>query len=264
MISLEEAKAVVEQGLGRQELVLAVGKCRVQYAGRAASKLSEGDRLLLIKHDGTFLVHQSTKMAAINYQGPGAAISTELVFDANNTKSREPVALRVSAKRKLANGAAETIDVLFHEVAFASHFPLKDDAHLKLFGSEKELSSLLMQDLHLIEPGLVPLQQESDVKKGTIDIMARDLKGNLVVIELKRRSAGLDAVTQLDRYVKELSQRRGTVVRGILCSPEITANALKMLEGAGLEYFKLDYEISNPSARIRGLQKKQKEITEFF
>jgi len=36
---------------------------------RAASKLSEGDRLLVIKQDGTFLVHQATKMHAINYQG---------------------------------------------------------------------------------------------------------------------------------------------------------------------------------------------------
>ncbi len=263
MISLIEAKQAIDEGIARRELVVAVGRCKVQYAGRAASKLSEGDRLLVVKHDGTFLVHQSNKMAAINYQGPGAVISTELVFDANNPRNKQPVGLKVSACRKLANGALEAIDVLFHELLFASHFPLKDDQQLKLFGSEKELSHLLMQDLHLIEAGLVPLRQESDVRRGTIDIMARDAKGNTVVIEVKRRNAGLDAVTQLDRYVKELSHRRNTTVRGILCSPEITENALKMLEGAGLEYCKLDYEIANPSARIRGLQKKQKEITEF-
>jgi len=73
-----------------------------------------------------------------------------------------------------------------------------------------------------------------------------------VVIELKRREAGLDAVTQLARYVEEVSKRRDRATRGILCAPKITPNALRMLERDGLEFFKLDYEIGNPSAKITG------------
>jgi RecB family endonuclease NucS len=251
--------------MARRELVLVVGRCKVSYEGRAASKLSEGDRLLIIKHDGTFLVHQSAKMSAINYQGPGAFVSCELALDPNDRKKREPVAIVLSAKRKLANGAVEQIVVRFTEILYAGAYGLKDDSHLKLFGTEKELADLLMSDLHLIEPGMVPLKQESDVRKGTIDILARDAAGNTVVIEVKRRIAGLEAVTQLERYVKELSQRRGSKIRGILCAPDVTASALKMLEeSGGLEFAKLDYEIANPSAKIRGLQKKQKIITEYF
>ncbi|MBI5636000.1 DUF91 domain-containing protein, partial [Candidatus Micrarchaeota archaeon] len=108
-----------------------------------------------------------------------------------------------------------------------------------------------------------PLQKESDVRKGTIDILAQDFRNRLVVIEVKRREAGLDAVTQLARYVEELSRRKDRQTRGILCSPHITGNALKMLEKQGLEWRKLDYEISNPRAKIIGLQKKQKELNEF-
>jgi len=246
-----EAKRVVEQALDERKLALLVGNCVVRYEGRAASKLSEGDRLLVIKPDGTFLVHQSTKMAAINYQGPGARVSVNASDEALVVKAERSKPLR------------ETIEVSFKTVQFAGAFKMRDDSKLRLFGSERELASLLMQDLTLLEPGLTPLKQESDVRKGVIDILARDAIGNLVAIELKRRKAGLDAVTQLHRYVLELSERKNERVRGILCAPSITASAHSMLEKNGLEFFKLDYEIGNPSAKIKGLEKKQKTINQF-
>jgi len=259
---LSEAFETVSQAIANGRLLLVVGRCRVRYEGRAASKLSEGDRLLVVKHDGTFLVHQNGKMNAINYQGPGARISCELAFDANS-KGKEPTGLVVRALRRLPNKAVEQIEVYFYSVEFCQGFSLQDDSQLKLYGTERELSDLLMQDLQMIEKGLLPLKKESLVRKGAIDILAEDSQKRLVAIEVKRRNAGLDAVTQLARYVKELRERRGVTVRGVLCSPEITPNALTMLEKEGLEYFKLDYEIGNPSAKIRGLEKKQKILGEY-
>jgi hypothetical protein len=252
MLSLEEAKRAVEAALDSGRLSVVVGRCRVAYEGRAASKLSEGDRVLIIKPDGTFLVHQNKGMAAINYQGPGTSVSTklengELVLVAENTKPK----------------VREKIEVHFYEVYAADSFALRDDSKLKVFGSEKQLADLLMQDLHLIEAGLVPLKRESEFSKGAMDILAEDSRKRLVVIELKRRTAGLDAVTQLARYVNEVNRRKDRETRGILCAPEVTPNALKMLEREGLEFFKLDYEIGNPSAKIKGLQKKQKALSEY-
>ena len=258
MPDLSQACQSIQAALSRGQLVAVVGNCKVQYEGRAASKLSEGDRLLLIKKDGTFLVHQSTGMNAINYQGPGANVTVELGTDPNSPRDKTPTHLIVTASRKLSNNARESITVRFNSVLFCNAFSLQDDSQLKLFGTEKELSGLLMQDLSLLEPGLLPLQQESGVRKGNIDILARGKDGSLVAIEVKRRDAGLDAVTQLARYVQDLTKRKQEKVRGILCSPHITPNALKMLEEAGLEYFKLSYEISNPQAKIRGLVRKQK------
>ncbi|MBU1197433.1 endonuclease NucS [Candidatus Micrarchaeota archaeon] len=257
-MELMEAQRVVNSALEEGAFTLLVGSCRVRYEGRAASKLSEGDRVVLIKNDGTFLVHQTQGMTAINYQGPGAVVSTRI------SRENGEEALVISAVRKKRTGLNERIDVHFFNVYSAHAFSLKDDQKLKLFGSERELSDLLMQDLHLIEKGLIPLQQESEMRKGTIDILAEDRDRNLVVIEVKRREAGLDAVSQLSRYVQELSKRKGKHVRGILCSPHVTPNALKMLEHSGLEYFKLEYEIRNPSAKIKGLQRKQKTMDAFF
>jgi len=246
-----QAKKTIDNAISEKRLVVCVGSCLVKYKGRAASKLSEGDRVLMIKHDGTFLVHQSTGMKAINYQGPGARISV----------SDNGEELIVKAER--SKPMPEEIEVHFKRVDSCNSFEMKDDSKLQLFGSEKQLSNLLMDDLHLIEKGLTPLKNESDVKRGSIDILAEDAAGNLVAIELKRRSAGLDSVTQLKRYVEQLQKRKGKRVRGILCAPEITENALKMLAGEGFEFFKLDYEIENPSAKIKGLQKKQKSLEEF-
>ncbi len=250
-MDFSQARKEIESALSARRLLVCVGGCVVRYKGRAASKLSEGDRLLVVKHDGTFLVHQGSGMKAINYQGPGAAV----------TVGEEGGELVVKAER--LKPMHEAIEVRFRRVDYCGSFVMHDDHKLQLFGSERELSSLLIQDLHLIEPGLTPLKGESDVKRGSIDILAEDAAGSLVAIELKRRSAGLDAVTQLKRYVDQLQKRRGKRVRGIICAPEITPNALNMLSSEGFEFFKLDYEISNPSAKIRGLQKKQKILDEF-
>jgi RecB family endonuclease NucS len=246
-----EAERVIRGALEAQKLCVIVGNCLVRYEGRAASKLSEGDRLVVIKPDGTFLVHQGKGMAAINYQGPGAKVKAE----ASGSE------LIVVAER--SKPLRETIEVHFKRVEFARAFAMRDDSKLKLYGSERELAKLLAQDLHLIERGLVPVQEESSLPKGAIDILARDALGHLVVIELKRRDAGLDSVTQLARYVAELRKRKGEVVRGVLCSPKITPNALKMMEEKGFEWFKLDYEAANPATKIKGLEKKQKTMTEF-
>lgn len=250
-MELAKAMKTILDAIERKKLLICVGNCFIKYHGRAASKLSEGDRMLVIKHDGTFLVHQSTGMKAINYQGPGA----------NITATQEGIFLVVKAER--FKPMHEIIEVNFKRMDFCSSFELKDDSTLKLVGSEKQLAAMLMDDLHLIEPGLMPLKNESDVKRGSIDILAEDKAKSLVAIELKRRSAGLDAVTQLKRYVDQLQKRKGKRVRGILCAPEITENAMKMLASEGFEFFKLDYIISNPSAKIRGLEKKQKSLFEF-
>ncbi len=258
-MDLKQCKKTIDSGLNAGKFIIVIGKCVVKYEGRAASKLSEGDRALIIKKDGTFLVHQSKGMTAINYQGPGAAILTN--FDSDNNK------LSVSAVRKTKNSlpgnVREQIVVTFNTVNFADAFDLTDDKKLKVFGTEDELSNLLMQDLHLIEPGLLPVQQESPLAKGQIDILARDKNGAFVVIEVKRRQAELAAVSQLKRYVEEVSKKKNTTVRGILCAPSMSENAKKMLDNYNLEFYKLNYEISNPSAKIIGLEKKQKILGEY-
>ncbi|MBN3037363.1 MAG: endonuclease NucS [Candidatus Diapherotrites archaeon] len=248
---LNEAKNVIDEAISSGRTLVVVGECTVHYHGRAASKLASGERLVIVKSDGSFLVHQNKNMAAINYQPPKGVITAELGDGA--------LVLRASRREP-----KELLEAFFSRIDFAQSFVMRDDRSLRVFGTEKNLSELLMQDLELIEPGLRPVKSESPLGKGRIDVFALDRDGNPVVIEVKRRTAGLSAVSQLQRYVSEVSKRKGVRVRGVLCAPGISPKALNFLECEGLEFFKLDYEVHNPSAEIKGLQRKQAGLKEFF
>jgi hypothetical protein len=250
LMELSQAFNVIDDALSSKKMLVVVGKCRVKYTGRATSKLAHGDRLVIVKSDGSFLVHQDSKLAAINYQPPHGRLSTELVDDC--------LVLRAARKKP-----RELLEVIFSRVEFAQGFHMRDDTSLKVFGTEKDLSDLLMQDLDLIEPGLKPVKQESHVMRGFIDIFARDKKGRHVVIEVKRRTAGLKEVTQLKRYVGEVTRRKGKKCRGIMCAPGISKNARVMLEREDLEFYELDYDACTPDTKIKGLHSKQKGLKEF-
>ena len=131
-------------------------------------------------------------------------------------------------------------------------------------GSERELSDELMQDLSFLEPGLKPLNKEEVFRKGIIDILAEDSQKRLVIIEVKRRQADYNAVMQLKRYMQQVEKIKGKETRGILVAPSIGKNAYELLQRNNCEFFNFEFEIGNPKAKIKGLQKKQETLDKFF
>lgn len=91
----------------------------------------------------------------------------------------------------------------------------------------------------VIEPGLSVLDREVPTDVGGIDLFARDARGVLVVVELKRAKASHEAVHQLSRYVESVRSATGETVRGILAAPSATAPALAQLGKLGLEFREL-------------------------
>jgi len=69
--SLDEAYEAVKNGIAQRRMLLIVGSCTVDYVGRASSKLSQGERLLIIKPDGSTLIHRPRDYAPVNWQPPG-------------------------------------------------------------------------------------------------------------------------------------------------------------------------------------------------
>ena len=249
-MNLEQAQQQILEAIGRKDLLLVVAEMSVEYWGRAASKLPRGKRLLLIKGDNSFAIHQNRLLRPTNYM-MNARIAAEL----------KDGAILLSA-RKLK--PRESINVLLYSVEGIHSYPMREQADLRLFGSERELSSQLMQDLSFLEPGLRPLNQEEIFRKGVVDILAEDSKKRLVVIEVKRRQADYNAVMQLKRYIQQVERIKGKETRGILVAPSIGKNACELLERNGLEFFNLEFEVGNPSSKIKGLQKKQETIDKFF
>ena len=249
-MELGQAYRQIHEAISRKDLLVVVGECYVEYWGRAASKLPRGKRLLLIKGDSSFAIHQNRLLRPTNYM-MDARIAAELKDDS-----------LVLSARKLK--PKESITVTLYTVEGLHSYPMREQADLRLFGSERELSDQLMQDLSFLEPGLKPLNQEEVFRKGIVDILAEDAKGRLVVIELKRRQADYNAVMQLQRYMKQVEKIKGKETRGLLVAPSIGKNAYELLQRNGCEFFNFEFEIGNPKAKIKGLHKKQETIDKFF
>jgi len=245
---LDEVKNRIDSSIDSGKMLIVIGDCFVQYQGRAGSKLPRGKRMLLVKGDKSFAIHQNTKLRPINYMMNAKA---NVLFD------KEKDCLIVSATKKKPK---EKLDVYFYGIDFVDSFEVEGDKELRLFGSERELSDLLMEDLSVLEKGLVSVKKEMALRKGTIDILAEDKNKNLVVIEVKRRKADLNSVRQLHSYMHQIQSMKERKTRGILCAPSIGKPTMELLEKYGLEYCKLDYEIHNPRAEIKGLQKKQSTL----
>jgi len=239
--SREELIELVNSALSREAIITIFARCKVHYDGRAKSELGSGDRVIIIKPDGAFLIHQSRKREPVNWQPPGSFVSLE---ERDNT-----VILR-SVRRK----PKEILEVELERVYLVSLFAAEDYEELSLTGSEAEMAEMIFRNPDIIEPGFKPLFREKQIGHGIVDILGRDNDGNIVVLELKRRKADLHAVSQLKRYVEALKREHGTV-RGILVAPSLTSGAKKLLEKEGLEFRKV-----KPPKREKLSRGKQKTL----
>ena len=222
--------------------------CSVRYSGRAESFLKAGDRLIVIKSDNTLLIHQPEKSAPINYMKENT--SFHLI---NNGEHVHVKASNIALK--------EFLDMEINEIySFASQ-KLEDGQKLELQGTEKHMADMIMANPEIIEKGFRPFSQEEQTKFGFIDVFGTDKKGNLVIIECKRYSGDLNAVSQLRRYVEKLAKSKGVKpekIRGILACPKMTKNSQEMLEKWGYEFKKVD-----PPKYLERYNKDQKSLGEF-
>ncbi len=212
---------------GRGVMLQVIADCQVKYQGRAVSNLNAGERLILIKPDGTLLIHTSKKAKPVNWQPPGA------VFDARIQDDQ----LVLTAYRKKPE---ELVHITLDSVHLLLASPLRDDADLDLIGSEADIQQLMFEHPELIEEGFTPRRRERDTKRGFYDIDGDDKDGHRVIIELKRTTAGVKEAQQLWRYVEEL-QKEDRHVRGILMAPRVADKARKLLASHKLEWQEMDW-----------------------
>lgn len=229
MPSPPEALSVLENALDSDLLVTVFGTCRVDYDGRAASTLDTGDRLLVLKPDGTVLVHTDEGQKPVNWQPPGCT----------HDLSEDNGVVVVKSHRE---SPTERLEVTFERIAHVAAFDPTDKTELDLEGTEQDLRNRVLEDPSLVEPGFDPLATERETAAGAVDIYGEDETGNAVVVELKRRRVGPDAVSQLNRYVDALSRElhAESSVRGILVAPSVTERATDLLDRRGLEFVALE------------------------
>ncbi|WP_380674547.1 endonuclease NucS [Salinigranum sp. GCM10025319] len=223
-----DALVALDHAFERGDLVVVFGRCTVEYDGRASSTLGPGDRLLLLKPDGSALVHTDEKRTPVNWQPPGS----------EHRASVRDGRLRVQSRR---SNPDEVLDVRFERVDQISAFSVSERADLALVGSEEDLRTRILDDPSLVEEGFEPLATERETTAGPVDVFGRDSDGNAVVVELKRRRVGPSAVRQLQGYVDAIGREDADAdVRGILVAPSVTDRAAALLDERGLEFVSLE------------------------
>ena len=220
-----DALSALSAAFERGELVTVFGRCTVEYDGRAASSLGPGDRLLILKPDGTALVHTDEQRTPVNWQPPGSE-HRAAVRDGR---------LRV---RSVRENPAERLDVRFERVEQLSALPVTGGRSVDVYGSEEDLRRRILEAPELVEPGFEPAATERETAAGPVDVFGHDGEGRPVVVELKRRRVGPDAAGQLGRYVEALSRELpdDTPVRGVLVAPSVTDRARELLAENGLSH----------------------------
>jgi RecB family endonuclease NucS len=225
--NLQEAKSIIEKVFLNRKTLVAAGNCRVLYNGRASSKLEPGERLLIVKNDGAILVHRSLGYEPVNWQPSGSILHVKMKSNA----------LEISAIR---HNPRERLRVIFDKIFMLSALNLDDSAEFTLFASEKDMHQAILLKPSLIEDGFKPISYEKKVEPGFIDVYGVDKTGKLVVIEVKRKIAGKEAVLQLANYVNAIRNKADREIRGVLVAPNIGKGVQRLLFSLKLEFIALD------------------------
>ena len=232
-----EARDRIADAIDREAMVTVFGRCTVDYDGRASSRLGPGDRLVVCKPDGTILVHTDEGQQPVNWQPPGCTQAARL-----SEGRLELHSLRSTPEEELV----VTFEAVHHVVAYG----VTDEEDLSLVGTEEDLRQRILADPDLVEQSFTPLSTERETPAGAVDIYGEDERDRPVVVELKRRRVGPDAVGQLSRYVDALARdlHADAEVRGILVAPSVTDRARRLLAEKGLEFVALEPATDDPAA----------------
>jgi RecB family endonuclease NucS len=239
------ARDLVARAIEEGAVVTVVGACTVDYEGRAASTLGSGERHLMLKPDGAALVHTDEGQQPVNWQPPDCEHEARLSGDGDgdgdldDADTDRPGRLVVESHRETPD---EHLVVSFESVLHVGAFDLTDERDLSLAGTEEDLRERVLEDPDLVEDGFSPLATERSTPAGAVDVYGEDRDGRTVVVELKRRRVGPDAVGQLGRYVDALERdmHAETELRGILVAPSVTDRARRLLAERGLEFVSLE------------------------
>jgi RecB family endonuclease NucS len=215
---------------------LVIARCAVDYSGRLSAHLPLATRLLMLKNDGSILVHSdSGSYKPLNWMNPPCTIVVE-------EPTAEAAEFGVIEVWKVQQKKTEDVlKVSIHEIIADVAHELGEDPGLIKDGVEAHLQVLLAEQITLVHEHAVLVRREYMTAIGPVDILARDSSGS-VAVELKRRG-DIDGVEQLTRYL-ELMNRDPLLapVRGVFAAQEIKPQARKLAEDRGIECLVLDYD----------------------
>ena len=219
---------------------LVVARCQVDYAGRLTAHLPMATRLIMVKNDGSVLVHSDGgSYKPLNWMSPPCKVV--------EGKSEDGV------PEWLVTGKDDdTLRILLEEVLHDSAHDLGLDPGLRKDGVEKHLQELLAEHPATLAHGLTLVRREFPTAIGPVDLMCRDEAGLSVAVEIKRRGE------KLTRYLELLNRDPlltvNGPVRGIFAAQEIKPQARVLATDRGITCAVVDYDalrgMDDPTERL--------------
>ena len=204
---------------------LVIARCSVDYAGRLTARLPSALRLLIVKADGSVLVHSDGgSYKPLNWMSPPCRLA------------------ETDGQWVVTGKSGETLTVHLEEVLSDTAFALGEDPGLVKDGVEAHLQELLAVRLDVLGEGWRLVRREFPTPIGPVDLMCKDTLGVSVAIEVKRRGE-IDGVEQLTRYLDLLNRDPLLApVRGVFAAQEIRPQARTLAQDRGIRCVTLDYE----------------------
>ena len=214
-----------------------IAKCSVDYDGRLTAHLPLATRLLMVKADGSVLVHSDGgSYKPLNWMSPPCTMA-EVAPEAD--EADEGVAAVWVVRHTKSD---DRLRVRIHEVISDTAHDLGVDPGLVKDGVEAHLQALLAEHIHTLGDGYALIRREYMTAIGPVDILCRDQSGITVAVEIKRRGE-IDGVEQLTRYL-DLMNRDPLLapVSGIFAAQQIKPQARTLAEDRGIRCVVLDYD----------------------
>jgi RecB family endonuclease NucS len=220
---------------------LIVARCEVTYTGRLTAYLPESMRLLMLKEDGSVLVHADAGgYKPLNWMTPPTAIEAD----------GDTIVVR-----KRQGKAEDRLEIRLHEVLSDVEHDMGEAAALEKDGVERDLQLELAARPEALGEPLRLVRREWPTDVGPVDLMCRDDGDGWVAVEIKR-IATIEAVEQLTRYLGFIrADPAKASCRGILAAQSVKPQAATLADARGIRCVEIDL------AALRG--EREPELTLF-
>jgi RecB family endonuclease NucS len=216
---------------------LVIARCSVDYSGRLQAHLPMATRLLMVKADGSVLVHSDAGgYKPFMWMSPPCSLKQE------------------SDRWTVVNKGGEQLIISIDEILSDAAHDLGVDPGLQKDGVEAHLQVLLAENCAFLGEGFRLIQREYPTDIGPVDLLCRDAAGVAVAVEIKRRGE-IDGVEQLSRYLERMDRDPHLrPVRGVFAAQEIKPQAKVLAAARGIDCVIVDYDV------LRGIDTKDDRL----
>jgi len=206
---------------------LIVARCEVVYSGRLNATLPEAVRLLILKADGSVLVHDDAGgFKPLNWMTAPTFVADE---------GDKLVVTKPKTDDQLEIRLVEMLSDVQHDMG--------ESAALQKDGVERDLQLALADAPDALGEPLTLVKREWATEIGPVDLMCKDDAGEWVAVEIKRIGT-IEAVEQLTRYLAFIREDPAKAsCRGILAAQQLKPQAVALAESRGIRCATVDLHV---------------------